>query len=164
MTGKRKTVSLRMAFSMSSCSNVKPLYEGFIVEINGRDWTINTMMFGEIALRCWPVMSLKSKDTLDSLGSIVLIIAHNACFDGASWSDGFPPQPRILGMPSLAVETVTYHTPSQRSWLRSKGLSGYPKLILPMPDMGNDLIVDAGRVGDFGKAFDIAPKGRSGDC
>jgi hypothetical protein len=50
MTDKKKTVSLRMAFSMSSCLNVKPLYEGFIVKINGRDWTINTMMLGETAL------------------------------------------------------------------------------------------------------------------
>jgi hypothetical protein len=65
MTGKRKTVSLRMAFSMSSCSNVKPLNEGFIVEINGRDWTINTMMLGEPHWRCWLVMNLESKkDTL----------------------------------------------------------------------------------------------------
>jgi hypothetical protein len=29
---------------------VKPLYDGFIVKINGRDWTINTMMLGETAL------------------------------------------------------------------------------------------------------------------
>jgi hypothetical protein len=35
---------------MSSCSNVKPLYEGFIVKINGRNWTINTMMLRETAL------------------------------------------------------------------------------------------------------------------
>jgi hypothetical protein len=39
-----------MAFSMSSCSNVKPLYEGFVVTINDRDWTINTMMLGETVL------------------------------------------------------------------------------------------------------------------
>ena len=50
MTDKRKSVSLRMAFSMRSSSNVKPLYEGFIVKINGRDWTINTIMFGETVL------------------------------------------------------------------------------------------------------------------
>jgi hypothetical protein len=33
-----------------------------------------------------------------------------------------------------------------------------------MPDMGNDLSVDAGRVGNLGKALDIAPKERSGGC
>ena len=43
-------VSLRMAFSMASFSNVKPLYEGFIVKTNGRDWTVNIMMFGETGL------------------------------------------------------------------------------------------------------------------
>jgi hypothetical protein len=43
-------VSLRMAFAMSGFSNVKALYEGFIVKINGRDWTVNMMMFGEAAL------------------------------------------------------------------------------------------------------------------
>jgi hypothetical protein len=35
---------------MSRFSNVKALYEGFIVEINGRDWTVNIMMFGETTL------------------------------------------------------------------------------------------------------------------
>jgi hypothetical protein len=39
-----------MAFVMTSFSNVKPLYEGFAVEINGQDWTINIMMFGETSL------------------------------------------------------------------------------------------------------------------
>ena len=50
MTDKRIKVSLRMAFTMTSFSNVKPLYEGFVVEINGREWTINIVMFGETAL------------------------------------------------------------------------------------------------------------------
>ena len=50
MTDKRMKVSLRMAFTMASFSNVKPLYEGFIVKTNGRDWTINIMMFGETVL------------------------------------------------------------------------------------------------------------------
>ena len=43
-------VSLRMAFTMTSFSNVKPLYEGFAVTINGREWTVNIMMLGEIEL------------------------------------------------------------------------------------------------------------------
>jgi hypothetical protein len=43
-------VSLRMVFTMSSSSNAKPLYEGFIVKINGRDWTVNIMMVGETTL------------------------------------------------------------------------------------------------------------------
>jgi len=43
-------VSLRMAFTMTSFSNVKPLYERFIIEINGRCWTVNIMMLGETAL------------------------------------------------------------------------------------------------------------------
>jgi hypothetical protein len=43
-------VTLRMAFTMASFSNVKPLYEGFIVKTNGRDWTVNIMMFGETVL------------------------------------------------------------------------------------------------------------------
>ena len=43
-------VSLRMAFTMTSFSNVKPLYEGFIIKINGRYWTVNKMMLGETAL------------------------------------------------------------------------------------------------------------------
>jgi hypothetical protein len=50
MKDKRMKVSLRMAFTMASFSNVKPLYEGFIVKANGRDWTVNIMMFGETAL------------------------------------------------------------------------------------------------------------------
>ena len=50
MTDKRMKVSLGMAFSMASFSNVKPLYEGFIVKTNGRDWTVNIMMFGETVL------------------------------------------------------------------------------------------------------------------
>ena len=43
-------VSLRMAFTMTRFSNIKPLYEGFVVKINGRDWTINIMMIGETTL------------------------------------------------------------------------------------------------------------------
>jgi hypothetical protein len=35
---------------MTKFSNVKPLYQGFIVEINGQDWAINVMMFGETVL------------------------------------------------------------------------------------------------------------------
>ena len=50
MTDKRMKVSLRMAFTMTSFSNVKPLYEGFIIKINGRYWTVNIMMLGETAL------------------------------------------------------------------------------------------------------------------
>jgi len=46
MTDKRMKVSLRIAFAMSRFSNVKALHEGFIVKINGRDWTVNIMMFG----------------------------------------------------------------------------------------------------------------------
>ena len=41
MTDKPIKVSLRMVFTMSSSSNAKPLYEGFIVKINCRDWTLN---------------------------------------------------------------------------------------------------------------------------
>jgi hypothetical protein len=50
MTDKRMRVSLRMAFTMTSCSNMEPLYEGFVVKIKERDWTINIMMFGETTL------------------------------------------------------------------------------------------------------------------
>jgi hypothetical protein len=39
-----------VAITMSSFSNVKPQYEGFIVKMNDRDWTVNIMMFGETAL------------------------------------------------------------------------------------------------------------------
>jgi hypothetical protein len=46
MTDKRMKVSLRIAFAMSRFSNVKVLYECFIVKINGRDWTVDIMMFG----------------------------------------------------------------------------------------------------------------------
>ena len=41
MTDKRMKVSLRMAFTMTSFSNIKPLYDGFVVTINGREWTVN---------------------------------------------------------------------------------------------------------------------------
>jgi hypothetical protein len=50
MTDKRMKVSVRMAFTMTSFSNAKPLYDGFIVKINGRDWTVSIMMIGETAL------------------------------------------------------------------------------------------------------------------
>ena len=50
MTDKRMKVSLRIAFAMSRFPNVKVLYEGFILKMNGRDWTVNTMMFGETTL------------------------------------------------------------------------------------------------------------------
>ena len=43
-------VSVRMAFTMTTVSNAKPLYEGFIVKINGHDWTVNIMMIGETTL------------------------------------------------------------------------------------------------------------------
>ena len=43
-------VSLRMAFTMTSFSNIKPLYDGFVVTINDREWTVNIMMFGEAGL------------------------------------------------------------------------------------------------------------------
>jgi hypothetical protein len=35
---------------MTSFSNVKPLYERFVVKINGRAWTVNIMMIGETTL------------------------------------------------------------------------------------------------------------------
>jgi len=54
-------VSLRIEFAMSRFSNVKVLYEGFIVKINGRDWTVNIMMFGETTLALLAVMNLRSK-------------------------------------------------------------------------------------------------------
>ena len=50
MTYKRMKVSLRMAFTMTRFSSVEPLYEGFIVKINNRDWTVNIMMLGETGL------------------------------------------------------------------------------------------------------------------
>ena len=50
MTDKRMKVSLRIAFTMIRFSNVKVLYAGLIVKINGRDWTVNIMMFGETTL------------------------------------------------------------------------------------------------------------------
>ena len=50
MTYKRMKVSLRMAFTMTRFSSVKPLYEVFIVKINDRDWTVNIMMLGEAGL------------------------------------------------------------------------------------------------------------------
>jgi hypothetical protein len=50
MTDKRMKVSLSMAFTMASFSNVKPLFEGFVVKTNGLDWTVNIMMFGETGL------------------------------------------------------------------------------------------------------------------
>ncbi len=43
-------VSLRMAISMTSVLNVEPIYHGFIIETNGREWTVNIMMLGEITL------------------------------------------------------------------------------------------------------------------
>ena len=50
MTDKRMKVSLRIAFEMTRISEINALYNGFVVKINGRDWTINTMMLGETAL------------------------------------------------------------------------------------------------------------------
>jgi hypothetical protein len=50
MTDERMKVTLRMALTMTSFSNAKPLYEGFVVKINSRDWTVNIMMIGETAL------------------------------------------------------------------------------------------------------------------
>jgi hypothetical protein len=50
MTDKRVKVSLRMAFTMPGFSNIKPLYEGFVAKINGRDWTVNIMIIGDTAL------------------------------------------------------------------------------------------------------------------
>jgi hypothetical protein len=46
MTYKRMKVPLRMAFTMTRFSSVKPLYEGFIVKINDRGWTVNIMVLG----------------------------------------------------------------------------------------------------------------------
>jgi hypothetical protein len=43
-------VSLRMVVTMANFSSSKPLYEGFVVKINGRDWTVNIMMVGETTL------------------------------------------------------------------------------------------------------------------
>jgi len=36
--------------TMTSFSNVQPLYKGFVVKINGRYWTVNIMMIGETTL------------------------------------------------------------------------------------------------------------------
>ena len=50
MTDKRMKVSLSIAFTIIRFSNVIVLYDGFIVKINDRDWTVNIMMFGETTL------------------------------------------------------------------------------------------------------------------
>jgi hypothetical protein len=50
VTDETIKVSLRMAFSMTNVLNVEPTYHGFIIETNGRDWTVNIMMLGETAL------------------------------------------------------------------------------------------------------------------
>jgi hypothetical protein len=50
MTDERMKGSLCTAFAMIRLSNVKVLYDDFIVKINGRDWTVNIMMFGETTL------------------------------------------------------------------------------------------------------------------
>jgi hypothetical protein len=50
MTDKRMKVSLRVAFEMTRLSEINALYNGFVVKINGRDWTVNIMMFGETTL------------------------------------------------------------------------------------------------------------------
>ena len=47
MTDKRIKVSLRIAFEMTRLSEINALYNGFVVKINSRDWTVNIMMFGE---------------------------------------------------------------------------------------------------------------------
>ena len=39
-----------MAFTMTGFSDVKPLYEQSFVQINGHEWTVNIMMFGETTL------------------------------------------------------------------------------------------------------------------
>jgi hypothetical protein len=57
---------------------------------------------------------------VDLLASVVLIIAHNASFDRRFLSDGFRYSPKILGMPSLAVEMSPATPPSQGRCLRSK--------------------------------------------
>jgi len=38
MIDKIMKVSLRMAFTMTGFSDVKPLYERFVVQINGHEW------------------------------------------------------------------------------------------------------------------------------
>ena len=50
MTDETMKVSLRMAISMTSVLNVEPIYHGFIIEIIGREWTVNIMMLGETTL------------------------------------------------------------------------------------------------------------------
>ena len=50
MTDETMKVSLRVAISMTSVLNVEPIYHGFIIETNGREWTVNIMMLGETAL------------------------------------------------------------------------------------------------------------------
>jgi hypothetical protein len=50
MTDEKMKVSLRMVVTMANFSSSKPLYEGFVVKINGRDWTVNIMMVGETTL------------------------------------------------------------------------------------------------------------------
>jgi hypothetical protein len=38
------------AFAIFSLSNIKPLCGGFAVAINGQNWTVSIMMFGETTL------------------------------------------------------------------------------------------------------------------
>jgi hypothetical protein len=63
-------------------------------------------------------------------------------------------------MPSLAVDmSPAPRLPEKLAAFQRFGRGGTKKLILPMPDIGNDLSVDAGRLGDLGTALDIAPSG-----
>ena len=50
MRDKRMKVSLRISFEMTRISEINALYNGFVVKINSRDWTVNIMMFGETTL------------------------------------------------------------------------------------------------------------------
>ena len=75
-----------------------------------------------------------------------------------SWSDGFQYSPKILGRPSFAVEMSPATLPSQSKLAAFQG--GFRQVAkTDLADAGNDLSVDAGRVGDLGTPLDFAPSG-----
>jgi hypothetical protein len=75
-----------------------------------------------------------------------------------SWSDGFQYSPKISGRPSFARRDVTCHTSFPGKLAAFQG--GFRQVAkTDLADAGNDLSVDAGRVGDLGMALEIAPSG-----
>ena len=95
---------------------------------------------------------------MNLLGSLVPTIAHDDSFDRRFLERRLPVFTQNIGQAIFCRRDVTCHTSFPGKLAAFQG-EFRQVAKTDLADAGNDLSVDAGRVGDLGMALEIAPSG-----